>query len=97
MPERYATPASLLRLRLSGAHTTLHATGDDRLTLAPDQRGLERLDNDVTVGGGSRIWVGSAHACAHLAWREAQSLGGYRLPGSLPIPECGLFSSEADG
>ena len=96
MPERYATPASLLRLLLSGAHTTLHAIGAARLTLAPNQRGLDGLDN-VTVGSDVRIWFGSAHTCAHLAWREAQSLGGYRLPGSLPIPERGLFSSEADG
>ena len=96
MPERYATPARLPRVQLSCAHMAVHAIGSERLTLAPNQRCLNGLDNGVTVGSGSRIWVGSTHARAHLAWREAQSLGGSRLPGSLPIPECGLFSSEAD-
>jgi hypothetical protein len=44
-----------------------------------------------------KFGFGSVHARALLARREAQSLGGYRLPGSLPIPECSLSSSEAEG
>jgi virulence-associated protein VagC len=35
MPERCAPPARLPRVRLSCVQMTLHAIGDDRLTLAP--------------------------------------------------------------
>ena len=52
-------------------------------------------DNSVTFG--LEVWFGAGHAHALLASREAQSLGGFRLSGSLPIPEFRLFSSEPRG
>ena len=74
MPERYATPARLPRVQLSCAHMAVHAIGSERLTLAPNQRCLNGLDNGVTVGSGSMIWVGSTHARAHLAWRARRRI-----------------------
>jgi hypothetical protein len=52
-------------------------------------------DSGAKLGRGA--WFGAGHARALLALREAQSLGGFRLSGSLPIPEFRLFSSEPHG
>ena len=52
-------------------------------------------DSGVKLGWG--VWFGAGHARALPALREAQSLGGYRLSGSLPIPESQLLSSEPHG
>jgi hypothetical protein len=37
------------------------------------------VDSGVKFGSGDGLWFGSVHARALLAWREAQSLGGFRL------------------
>ena len=85
MPERYATPARLPRVRLSCAHTTLHAMGDERLISAPNQRGLDGLDNGVKVGSGSRIWFGSAHVRTPRLARGAE-LGRVSPAGEFAHP-----------
>jgi len=64
-------------------------------TLARLPRVRFSADSGVKFGWG--VWFGAGHARALLALREAQSLGGFRLSGSLPIPEFRLFSSEPHG
>jgi hypothetical protein len=44
-----------------------------------NQRRLGGVDSGVKFGSGDGFSFGSVHARALLAWREAQSLGGFRL------------------